>query len=350
MAVYVANGLVQNGFDVEMVLFAVEGRNCSLLLPEVRVVDLHSGGSMQSIIPLAGYLRRTRPDVLMSHLDHVNVAALLARRLSRVDTRVLPVVHTTHSMAHARGRGLKLRALHIAIQRCYPWADAVVVVSHDAAQDLIHTIGLSPRKVRVIFPILTPRIAELAKETADHPWLASGQPDVILSVGRLTVQKDLPTLIHAYANVRQRRKCRLLIVGEGEERGNLEQLVADLGLNDDVSMPGYVANAFAYMSRCSLYVSSSRWEAMPMALVEALAAGATVVATDCKSGPNEILSGGRFGSLVPVGDVEALANAIYNTMAKPRSQVSTEALEPFDANRVIQQYVTLIQEVTTEGW
>jgi glycosyltransferase involved in cell wall biosynthesis len=140
---------------------------------------------------------------------------------------------------------------------------------------------------------------------------------VILAVGRLTKAKDYPTLFRAFSLVRQVRPAKLLVLGEGEERSNLERLAIELGIQNDVSMSGFVDNPFAFMAKASVFVLSSAWEGFGNVLVEALACGCPVVATDCPSGPREILDNGRYGRLVPVGDHEALAKAILETLDNP---------------------------------
>jgi glycosyltransferase involved in cell wall biosynthesis len=158
---------------------------------------------------------------------------------------------------------------------------------------------------------------EQAKQPVSHPWFEQNRLPVILAVGRLTKAKDYPTLFRAFSLVRQVRPAKLLILGEGEERSNLERLAIELGIQNDVSMPGFVDNPFAFMAKASVFVLSSAWEGFGNVLVEALACGCPVVATDCRSGPREILDNGRYGRLVPVGDHEALAKAILETLDNP---------------------------------
>jgi len=138
-----------------------------------------------------------------------------------------------------------------------------------------------------------------------------------LSIGRLTKAKNYSTLIEAFAKVRQQRDVRLAILGNGEERPSLEGLVRRLGLENDVWLPGFVDPPYPYLARASVFVQSSIWEGFPTVIVEALAFGVPVVSTDCPSGPREILENGRFGELVPVGDVEALADAIRRALDVP---------------------------------
>jgi glycosyltransferase involved in cell wall biosynthesis len=183
----------------------------------------------------------------------------------------------------------------------------------------------------------------LARQAPDHPWLAPGQPPVILGVGRLSQAKDFPTLIRAFAKVRSRRAVRLIILGEGEARVELEALVGELGLADDVALPGFRENPMSYMAASALFVLSSAWEGLPTVLIEALAAGTRVVSTDCPSGPREILQGGLLGTLVPVGDATALADAMTDALDRPGTALPPDALTPFTSDAAVDHYLRLIE-------
>jgi len=157
----------------------------------------------------------------------------------------------------------------------------------------------------------------LASEPIEHPWLVPGPPPVVLAAGRLTAQKDFPTLLRAFARLVPERDLRLMILGEGPDRAALEAEIEALGLGDRVALLGFQANPFSYMARARLFVLSSAWEGLPGVLIQAMACGTPVVSTDCPSGPREVLEGGRLGPLVPVGDAEALARAIMQTLDAP---------------------------------
>jgi glycosyltransferase involved in cell wall biosynthesis len=214
------------------------------------------------------------------------------------------------------------------------------------ADDMIRTSHVPRHLARVIYnPVITPQIAPLASEPVDHPWFASGEPPVVLGMGRLTTQKDFPTLLQAAAQLRRDREFRLLILGEGEDHDQLERLIRELGLTHVASLTGFVKNPFAYLARASLFVLSSAWEALPTVLIEALALGTPVVSTDCQSGPREILDGGRYGRLVPVGDVHALSQAMAETLAVPRTRVPAEALRAYTLEFAVDRYCQLMAEV-----
>ncbi len=344
---YLANGLVDRGHQVDMLLIEKQGPYLADLSTKVHVTDLGARGVRSSILPLARYLRTKKPEVLLSALDHVNIGALLAKRLARAATRVIPTVHISHSQVKIHHRGIHHRIVRALLRLTYPWADAIVAVSKGTADDMIRTSGVPERLVRVIYnPVITQEIKVLAEQPLDYPWFGPGEPPVILAMGRLTEQKAFGTLIRAFSLVQKDYACRLLILGEGPDRKMLEGLVDELDLTDKVSLPGFVRNPFNYMARCSLFVLSSAWEALPTVLIEALSLGTPVVSTDCPSGPREILYGGQYGRLVPVGDVETLAGAMNDTLRGARPEVPESALRPFTVDVAVDEYIKVIREVT----
>lgn len=342
--VNLVQGITERGLPVDLVLAAATGVFLDQLPPEVRLVDLRAGRLLRSLGPLAGYLRRERPRVLISSMSHANLIALWAARLARRATPVVVTEHDTMSQSIRHHSRLARGLLPHLLRTFYPWATSVVAVSRGAADDFACTSGFPRDRVRVVYnPVITPATMALAGQTPDHSWFAPGQPPVILGVGRLTQQKDFPTLIRAFAEVRRRRAGRLIVLGEGEARPGLEALIGELGLAEDVALPGFRENAVAYMAGSALFVLSSAWEGLPTVLIEALAAGTRVVATDCPSGPREILQAGRLGALVPVGDAAALAEAMIDALDRPMGPVPLEALAPFTRDAAVDHYLRLIE-------
>jgi glycosyltransferase involved in cell wall biosynthesis len=339
-----AQGITERGLRVDLVLAAAEGPFRDQVPPAVRLVDLRAGRVLRSLIPLSSYLRRERPRVLFSQMDHANLVALWAAKLARRATPVVVTVHNTMSQA-TRQEGRLAESLWPPLLRTfYPWAASVVAVSRGAADDLARTAGLPRDRIEVVYnPVITPAMMALAGQAPDHPWFAPGQPPVIVGVGRLTRQKDFPSLIRAFAEVRRLRTAHLIILGEGEDRTALETLVTELGLTADVALPGFRENAMAYLAGSALFVLSSAWEGLPTVLIEALAAGTRVVSTDCPSGPREILQEGRLGALVPVGDATALAEAMIEALDRPGDPVPRDALTPFTRDAAVDHYLSLIE-------
>lgn len=339
-----ANNLVEYGLPVDLVLAQVEGAYLSEVNPKINIVDLKSSRIILSIFPLIKYLRTNQPDVLISVQDHTNIVTLWAKKIAQVSTKIVVTVRNTLSLGAKVSPKLRSRLLPTLIHYFYPWADAIVAVSEGVADDLAQTTNLPRNSISVIYnPIVTPQLLELAQESIDHPWFAQGEPPVILGVGRLTKQKDFPSLIKAFALIAPQCDARLMILGEGKDRPELEALVQSLNLTERVSLPGFMSNSYAYMKKAALFVLSSAWEGLPTVLIEAMAVGTPVVATDCKSGPAEILKQGQYGDLIPVGHVEALAEAMLKNLQQPLSSevLQNRALD-FSGEKSLRQYLDLL--------
>lgn len=335
-----ARGIADRGYAVDLVLARATGPFMAEVPEAARLVNFNVRRVLTSLPALVHYLRRERPEALLSVL-HANLVALWARRLAGVPTRVVVSERTTlSSEAQYYASDLRKRLMPRLARCFYPWADSIVAVSQGVAQDLTQVVRIPPDRIRVIYnPIVTPEFRTKVQVPLKHPWFKAGEPPVILAVGRLTSLKDFTTLIRAFARVRQTRFARLIILGEGEERPVLETLVRQLDLKQDVSLPGFILNPYPYMVQAALFVLSSRWEGLPGVLVEALYCGAPLVSTDCPSGPREILADGKYGQLVPVGDVNALAEAIGIALAGGAPRPPQESWRPFELDTVVNQYL-----------
>ena len=300
--------------------------------------------TLSSIIPLLFYLKKEKPNILITASTSCNIIAVVTRILSHSQVKIIIGVHNTFSIAKKELRLFRRIVTLKLMQLLYPKADAVVAVSKGVADDLPRTINIPRQKIKVVYnPIINSEIYKKAKGKVDHLYFADPSFKVIIGVGRLTQQKDFSTLINAFAKVRQKAKTRLIILGEGEDRQKLEELIQRLKLEKDVSLPGFVDNPYAYMARSDVFVLSSRWEGLPTVLVEAMACGIPVVSTNCKSGPAEILENGKYGKLVPVRDVDALAGAILETLENPLSSDILKArANDFSVEKAANEYLKVI--------
>ena len=217
-------------------------------------------------------------------------------------------------------------------------------MSEGVASDLRIQVPRAASKVTTIYnPIVSPELTEQAAAPVEHPWFSDGGDPVILAAGRLVNEKDFPTLLRAFAEVARSRAARLVILGQGVERESLLALADRLGVSDRFDLPGFDVNPFRYMSRASVFVLSSRYEGFPNVLAQAMACGAPVVSTDCRSGPSEMLEGGRWGRLVPVGDWRAMARAIEETLDDPMPAEELKArASVYSVEASVERYLEVI--------
>lgn len=341
--VTLANGFAALGLRVDLVLAMAQGPYLAEVAAAVRVVDLRARRVVASLPGLARYLRRERPTALLSALNHANVIALLARRLAGGRTRLVVSERAHLALALSNEPSRRARLLPWFMRRTYRWADGVVAVSAGVADDLAQATDLTRSTVSVIYnPVVTQQMLALAAAPLDHPWFAPDEPPVILAVGRLAPEKEFDVLLQAFAGLRRERRARLLILGEGELHSELEARARGLGLADDVALPGFEPNPYAYMRRANLFVLTSRFEGLPNSLIQAMACGVPVVSTNCPSGPSEILENGRWGRLVPVGDVEALAAAMLATMTEMQHPDVACRARDFGVDRAVDEYLRVM--------
>jgi glycosyltransferase involved in cell wall biosynthesis len=344
VAMNLAQGFVSQGVPTDLVVVSGYGELAGQIPAGVRLVDLGASRVILGLLPMVAYLRRERPAAVISFMDHAGIVALWSRRLSGISTRIICTLHNTMTSAVPNSSTLRSRLMPVFIRAFYPSADEVVAVSHGVATDMSQVTGFPLARIRVIYnPVITPDLLAAAAGPPGHPWLADGGSPVVLGVGRLTRQKDFENLVRAFALVRQQQPARLLILGEGEERPALEALIAELGLGADVALPGFVAGAHSCMARAGVFVLSSAWEGLPTVLIEALALGAPVVATDCPSGPREILRGGELGRLVRPGDSKALADGILAALADSARRVPLAQLQEFTQEVAASAYLHLVR-------
>jgi glycosyltransferase involved in cell wall biosynthesis len=285
----------------------------AIVLHELIVADdaLKGFALARNALPrLVSLLRTVEPEAVLSTMTGTNLLVVLACMMARIHTRL--VLREASSLVNTKS-ALRRQAM----RRLYRRADGLVAVSAGVAQDL-RRLGLSDDHIHVIRnPVDVERLRQLAS-VGLPPELRDKAPYVV-SLGRLTEAKDFPTLLQAYAISALRGSHHLIVVGEGERRASLESQVWTLGLADRVLFIGAMDNPHGVMAGAAMHVLSSRWEGYPNVLLEALALGVPAVATDCPHGPREILDGGRYGRLVPVGDAVALASAMDAELEQPSS-------------------------------
>jgi glycosyltransferase involved in cell wall biosynthesis len=224
----------------------------------------------------------------------------------------------------------------------YKRVDLIISQSEGMTQDITGFMKADPQKVRLIYnPTVTPDIFEQAQQPADHAWFDQKTSPIILAAGRLKPQKDFVLLLKAFANVKQSiPDARLVILGEGPQRQELEELALQLGIRQSVDLAGFRTNPYAFIAMADIFVLSSQYEGLPNILIEALALGKRIISTDCESGPVEILKHGRYGTLVPVGDLDQMTEAMKAALSQPSACLRIpEATEDFRHESQVEKYV-----------
>ena len=344
MLINLIRGFVDLGQQVELVLVRERSPHLRRLPPEVEQVRLGVEHTQLAAPALARYLRRRRPAALLAAKDRAGRTAVIARAIAGTGTPIALRLGTNLATAMADRGALQRWLRYTPIRLLYPHIERIIAVSAGVADDTARISRVDPTRITVIRnPVITPELAQQAALPCPHPWLGEGQPPVIIGAGRFQRQKAFPDLIRAFARMPDRTDHRLMILGEGTGRPALESLIDSLGLGGSVALPGFQTNPYPFLSRAGLFVLSSAWEGSPNVLTEAMALGTPVVSTDCPSGPAEILDGGRYGPLVPVGDVDALAGAMAATLDRPLpAETLRAAVAEYEQGRSAAHYLETI--------
>ncbi len=344
MVLNLVEAMAVAGMTIDLLALKADSDHLRDLPEGVRLVRLKARHSSTVVSELAAYLKKHRPKAMLVAKDRPGRAALRARRKAGVDTRIVIRLGTNLSAALQHKPAWQRWLRRWPLKRGYRDVDHVVAVSQGVADDTASVAGVPSDRISVIRnPVVTASMLEAAREPVDHRWFRRHDLPVILGAGRLTVQKDFETLIRAFDRVRQKHSARLIILGEGGTRPRLQALVAELGLEEIVDLPGFQANPHAWMRAADLFVLSSRWEGSPNVLTEAIALGTPVVSTDCPSGPVELLQEGKFGPLAPVGDVESLAEAMLVTLRHPLdADTLKQAAAEYSASNAARRYLDVL--------
>ena len=340
----------KENISIDLLLGKAEGIYLDQIPKNINIVNLDSSRLIKTLPKLVNYLKKQKPDVLMSTPAVANVVAAMAKKLSGISTKLIlrEAIHYSTEKDNVSFR--KQPTFWIALRLVplvYPWADKIIAVNPKIAEDIAKVTNISSELIYPINnPTITPTVLKKAKEPITETWFQEIDRDknyIILGVGRLANQKDFPTLIKAFSIIRKQYQAKLIILGEGEDRSQLESLISDLNLTTDVILPGFISNPYAYMAKASIFVLSSAWEGSPNTLVEAMACGTPVASTDCLSGPREILENGKYGKLVEVGDYEALADAIIQTLISENDIESLKVrAKDFSVEKIAQEYLRIL--------
>ena len=347
----IIKGLLEKGLQVDLVLAQARGPLLKRVPEKCNLVDLSSSRTILSLPGLVKYLKKNRPDFLISALNHANIVAILSRIIAGVPTKIIVAVHSVFLESNDKRENRRSKFIPFFMKLTFSKADAVIAVSNGVAHGLSRKLHLPLESIFVLYnPVVNQDLLNKADETVEKDWFGDDAYPVILSVGRLSDVKDYPTLIEAFAILRKEIRCRLVILGEGKEKDKLKALARNLGIENDLLMPGFVDNPYKYMKRASVFVLSSKREALPTVLIEAMACGTPVVATKSRGGIAEILENGRYGPLSEVGNAEALADSIQQVLNNPPpAEKMLERASHFSFENAISQYLSLLAKLSGES-
>jgi glycosyltransferase involved in cell wall biosynthesis len=341
--VILANEISQRGITVDLVLSRSFGPYLADVHPSVNIVDLRSKRLFFSIIPLVRYIQMEKPKVMLTALNTANIIAIIARIVSRVKFKLVISERAVTSVAIKDNPLIRSKLVPFLMRITYQRADAIVAVSFGVLDDLINKFKITSKNICVVYnPVVSSQLIKLSNEKFDHEWFDNEEVPVILSIGRLTSQKNFPMLINAFSLLLESHRARLVILGKGELQEDLENLVIKLNIREKVSFPGFVTNPFMWMKNASLFVLSSDYEGLPGTLIQAMACGTPVVSTDCPSGPKEILENGQWGRLVPMRDVESLSRAMAATLDEEVHPDVARRAQYFDINHGVEGYMKIL--------
>ena len=338
-----ANCFTKRGYSVTIIFANAMGPQLRNISSKVDVINLCSKRLLHAIFPLARCLRRLTPKVALSAMEHANIVLVLARILSFTYPAVVVSERNTPLQNQACLSMLYSRVLAFFIRFFYRRANAIVAVSESVADDLAAFASLRRDSICVIYnPFNIHEITQKARKLPSDDWFINKTNPVVLGVGRLTTQKDFRTLVAAVAKLQSVISCRLVIIGEGELEHDLMNWGRKCGLSSqNFKIIGFQLNPMSFMKHADVFVLPSLWEGLPGVLIEAMACGTPVVATDCRGGSREILEGGRFGQLTEPGDSSELSKAIERVLKADSSEQPNvvERAEFFEQSKAVDSYL-----------
>ena len=317
--------------------------NCELKQsPGLETIVLDRPNVRSLLIPIIRLLLKERPDIVFSAEDHLNciviLAAMIARSNSKIScsSRVTP--YDTYSSTFLSKRWILKQIFKAVASR----ADVLTCVSKDMVSQY-QTVFEDPPHQYAYNIVSDDFSISLMDEPVDHPWFNNSTTPLLVAAGRLAHWKGFDDLIDAFDLVAKQRSIRLAILGDGPLRKSLQNHIDRLGLTSSIQLLGYVTNPLKYFSRSDIFVLSSHVEGLPNVLVEAMMCGCTPVATDCPTGPREVLESGRFGYLVTPRNPQSLADGILNALdSRIHPDLLTQAIKPFRSDTVIQRHFDLL--------
>jgi len=352
------NGFANAGFDIDLLVVKPVGQYKTQIDTKVNVLSMDAGRLIFSIPKIISYLKKERPGVIVATDEYTHIMSLIAAKLSGTGTKVVLRMGNMFSVLFSKYKRIRDKLIPLIAKTIYKYAYRVVANSQGVAKDVSEMFGIPIEMIKVIHnPKNIEEIRSKAAQKSGHPWLDDKTTPVVLFVGRLREQKNLPLLIKAFAKAREKMPARLVLVGMGREQKRLEKLVEELNLGEFVSFAGFSGNPYAFMSKADVFISTSLWEGLSNSLVEAVVCGAPIIASDCDSGSREIIAPdtdplfrikegiecAKYGVLVPVGSLKDTVAALEKMLSDSDLRAdykkkTPERAENFRLESILEQY------------
>lgn len=344
----IAKEFSKKRINVEIVVVKNEGELKKEVPKNIEVKNLKKSKIILSVVPLMRYLRQKSPSAIIGAMTTTNNVLYTAAQLSGYDGGLILCEQNNFSSNLRKHGWVKRHFLEYASRLSYNKCDNTIAVSKGVKNNLNKYLNINADNISVVYnPVVNSKTFDKAKETVNVKWFDQSKK-IIIAVGSMTEQKDFPTLLKAFNMVSSSKEVLLVVLGEGPGRQKLTKLAKALNIENKVIMPGYVSNPIKYMANADVFVLSSKWEGLPFVLVEALASGCPVISTDCPSGPEEILRGGKLGRLVPVTDERSLAEAILDTLKSPNSSADKKRrirrAKDFSVQAAARKYWSIVEQ------
>jgi glycosyltransferase involved in cell wall biosynthesis len=329
VSVSLCNGFAAEGIIVKIIVINKIGPMIKELNKTIQVIELNNTRTLLSILELRTVVKKLKPNLIISHMTHVNIATCISSLLGGFSKKLVIV---EHNQMHKNYEVIDKQSVKLAYwltKILYKYVYKIVAVSEGVKVSVIDFTSVNKSKIDVIYnPVVNESLLkyQLDPKKKIHRFFNQKQP-VFVCVGSLTIQKNHMLFMKAFREVRSKIDAKAIIIGEGPLRLDLEKAAVNLGIENDIDLPGFVNNPYDYMKKASAIVLSSSWEGLPTVLIESLALSKSIVSTNCASGPDEILNSGEFGVLTRVDNVDEFAQGMHKAVNSPQQNFRNRALD-----------------------
>ncbi len=337
-----SNALFRFGYRVDILVDRESFPYAGDTAEGVNIRHLKTSHRIGGVFHLLCYFLKYKPQIVLTPFVQLTLLAVRTRRLFRVPVKIFANIHSVYSIDFASLDERKRKKRVDDMRRYYPQCEGLIAVSDGAALDFSQFTGIPDENIlRIYNPVVTEDLRVRSLSPPEHPWFQAHQPPVLVGIGRLVENKNFHHLIEAFDLLRKKVDCRLVLIGDGPARSELESRAEKSPFKQDILFLGRQGNPFPFLKNASVMVLASSYEGLSNTLIEALALGTPVVSTDCPFGPREILEGGRFGELVPVNDVKALSETIKKTLRNPIDpSILVDSAERFRDTDIARSYLS----------